>query len=178
MPSWARWIRTSLSLRVQLGHSRLVDRFGPRAERARQFVEGGVGAFPGTGAKKLVDDLFQRLIVPGLQPERSLPFGLKPLRPPGPEDLYDVINERYEKASVILTILWNHQPAPARPVARLPERCDPGGRDLRPAPAQRPPACAKRTLTAKGGEARQLTGPASLRSDHDPPIPRDHDRPI
>jgi DNA replication protein DnaC len=30
-------------------------------------------------------------------------FGLKPLRPPGPEDLYDVINERYEKASILLT---------------------------------------------------------------------------
>lgn len=30
-------------------------------------------------------------------------FGLKPLRPPGPEDLYDVINERYERASIILT---------------------------------------------------------------------------
>ncbi|HZA22133.1 MAG TPA: IS21-like element helper ATPase IstB [Dehalococcoidia bacterium] len=30
-------------------------------------------------------------------------FGLKPLRPPGPEDLYDVINERYEKGSILLT---------------------------------------------------------------------------
>lgn len=30
-------------------------------------------------------------------------FGLKALRPPGPEDLYDVINERYERASIILT---------------------------------------------------------------------------
>jgi DNA replication protein DnaC len=30
-------------------------------------------------------------------------FGLKPLRPPGPEDLYDVINERYERGSVMLT---------------------------------------------------------------------------
>ncbi len=30
-------------------------------------------------------------------------FGLKPLRPPGPEDLYDVINERYERASIVLT---------------------------------------------------------------------------
>jgi DNA replication protein DnaC len=30
-------------------------------------------------------------------------FGLKGLRPPGPEDLYDVINERYEKASILLT---------------------------------------------------------------------------
>jgi IstB-like ATP binding protein len=30
-------------------------------------------------------------------------FGLKALRAPGPEDLYDVINERYEKASILLT---------------------------------------------------------------------------
>ena len=29
-------------------------------------------------------------------------FALKPLRVPGPEDLYDVINERYERASIIL----------------------------------------------------------------------------
>jgi DNA replication protein DnaC len=29
--------------------------------------------------------------------------GLKPLQPPGPEDLYDVINERYEKGSILLT---------------------------------------------------------------------------
>ena len=30
-------------------------------------------------------------------------FGLKPLRAPGPEDLYDVINERYERGSILLT---------------------------------------------------------------------------
>lgn len=30
-------------------------------------------------------------------------FGLKPLQPPGPEDLYDIINERYEKGSILLT---------------------------------------------------------------------------
>jgi DNA replication protein DnaC len=30
-------------------------------------------------------------------------FGLKPLLPPGPEDLYDVINERYEQGSIMLT---------------------------------------------------------------------------
>lgn len=30
-------------------------------------------------------------------------FGLKPLRSPGPEDLYDVIHERYERASILLT---------------------------------------------------------------------------
>ena len=30
-------------------------------------------------------------------------FGLKRLRAPGPEDLYEVINERYEKASIALT---------------------------------------------------------------------------
>jgi len=30
-------------------------------------------------------------------------FGLKALRPPGPEDLYDVIHERYERGSLLLT---------------------------------------------------------------------------
>jgi len=30
-------------------------------------------------------------------------FGLKSIPPPGPEDLYDVINERYEKGSILLT---------------------------------------------------------------------------
>jgi len=30
-------------------------------------------------------------------------FGLKPLHPPGPEDFYEVINERYEKGSLIVT---------------------------------------------------------------------------
>jgi DNA replication protein DnaC len=30
-------------------------------------------------------------------------FGLRPLGAPGPEDLYDVINERYENASIVLT---------------------------------------------------------------------------
>jgi DNA replication protein DnaC len=30
-------------------------------------------------------------------------FGLKPLHPPAPEDLYDVINERYEHGSILLT---------------------------------------------------------------------------
>jgi len=30
-------------------------------------------------------------------------FGLKPLHPPAPEDLYDVINERYEQGSILLT---------------------------------------------------------------------------
>ena len=30
-------------------------------------------------------------------------FGLKPVHPPGPEDLYDVINERYEQGSIMLT---------------------------------------------------------------------------
>ena len=30
-------------------------------------------------------------------------FGLKPLHPPGPEDLYDIISERYERSSILLT---------------------------------------------------------------------------
>jgi len=30
-------------------------------------------------------------------------FGLKPLQPPAPEDLYDVVNERYERGSIMVT---------------------------------------------------------------------------
>jgi DNA replication protein DnaC len=30
-------------------------------------------------------------------------FGLKPLHPPAPEDLYDIINERYERGSILVT---------------------------------------------------------------------------
>jgi DNA replication protein DnaC len=30
-------------------------------------------------------------------------FGLKPLRPPAPEDLYEIVTERYEKSSMIVT---------------------------------------------------------------------------
>lgn len=30
-------------------------------------------------------------------------FGLKPLQPPAPEDLYDVISERYERGSILIT---------------------------------------------------------------------------
>lgn len=30
-------------------------------------------------------------------------FGLKSIQPPGPEDLYDIINERYERGSILLT---------------------------------------------------------------------------
>ncbi|MDY7041252.1 MAG: ATP-binding protein [Chloroflexota bacterium] len=30
-------------------------------------------------------------------------FGLKSLHPPAPEDLYDVINERYERGNIMLT---------------------------------------------------------------------------
>ena len=30
-------------------------------------------------------------------------FGLKPLTSPGPEDLYEVINARYEKGSIVIT---------------------------------------------------------------------------
>lgn len=34
-------------------------------------------------------------------------FGLKPLRPPADEDLHDLIAERYEQTSTIVTIIWN-----------------------------------------------------------------------
>jgi DNA replication protein DnaC len=51
------------------------------------------------------DGTFERRLQAYLRPDLLVldDFGLKPLRPPGPEDLYDVINERYERASIMLT---------------------------------------------------------------------------
>lgn len=51
------------------------------------------------------DGTWERRLMTYLRPDLLVldDFGLKPLRPPGPEDLYDVINERYEKGSILLT---------------------------------------------------------------------------
>jgi len=47
------------------------------------------------------DQRLQRYLRPALLVVDD--FGLKPLTPPGPEDLYDIINGRYEKGSIMLT---------------------------------------------------------------------------
>lgn len=51
------------------------------------------------------DGSFERRLASYVRPDLLIldDFGLKPLPPPGPEDLYDVIAERYERGSVILT---------------------------------------------------------------------------
>jgi len=51
------------------------------------------------------DGSFERRLAQYVRPDLLLldDFGLKPLLPPGPEDLYDVIAERYERGSLILT---------------------------------------------------------------------------
>jgi DNA replication protein DnaC len=51
------------------------------------------------------DDSWERRLSLYLRPELLIldDFGLKPLQPPAPEDLYDVFNERYEQASILLT---------------------------------------------------------------------------
>jgi len=51
------------------------------------------------------DGSLERRINTYLRPDLLIldDFGLKPIQPPGPEDLYDVINERYEKGSILLT---------------------------------------------------------------------------
>ena len=54
------------------------------------------------------------------------------------------------------------QPAAPEAVARLRGRPDAGGRDLRSTPPQCPPDRATRTLTEKGGEARQLAADAPV----------------
>lgn len=51
------------------------------------------------------DDSRERRLKTYLRPDLLIldDFGLKPLQPPAPTDLYDVINERYEHGSILLT---------------------------------------------------------------------------
>ena len=51
------------------------------------------------------DGSWERRMTVYLRPDLLIldDFGLKPLQAPGPEDLYDVINERYERGSIMLT---------------------------------------------------------------------------
>src|SRR3972149_1080535 len=51
------------------------------------------------------DGSWERRMVNYLRPDLLIldDFGLKSIQPPGPEDLYDVINERYEHGSILLT---------------------------------------------------------------------------
>lgn len=52
------------------------------------------------------DGTFERRMASYLRPDLLIldDFGLKPLEPPyGPSDLFDVINERYEQGSILLT---------------------------------------------------------------------------
>jgi DNA replication protein DnaC len=51
------------------------------------------------------DNTFERRLTAYLRPDLLVidDFGLKPLAAPGPHDLYDVIAERYEQGSILLT---------------------------------------------------------------------------
>ena len=51
------------------------------------------------------DGTWERRLNTYLRPELLIldDFSLKSIQPPGPEDLYDVINERYEHGSILLT---------------------------------------------------------------------------
>jgi DNA replication protein DnaC len=51
------------------------------------------------------DNTFERRLATYLRPDLLVidDFGLKPLTAPGPQDLYDIIAERYEQGSILLT---------------------------------------------------------------------------
>lgn len=51
------------------------------------------------------DGTYDRRLLTYVRPDLLIldDFGLKPLHSPGPEDLYEVVNERYEKGSLIVT---------------------------------------------------------------------------
>jgi DNA replication protein DnaC len=64
------------------------------AQKMLQHIHGG-----------RADGSLERRINTYLRPDLLIldDFGLKSIQPPGPEDLYDIINERYEKGSILLT---------------------------------------------------------------------------
>jgi DNA replication protein DnaC len=64
------------------------------AQKMLQHIHGG-----------RADGSLERRINTYLRPDLLIldDFGLKTIQPPGPEDLYDIINERYEKGSILLT---------------------------------------------------------------------------
>ena len=51
------------------------------------------------------DDSYDRRLAQYLRPDLLVidDFGLKPLTPPGPQDMYDVISGRYEVGSIVIT---------------------------------------------------------------------------
>ena len=80
-----------------LGHEacrRGYDALFVNAYKMLQYLNGG-----------RADGSLERRIKFYLRPELLIldDFGLKPLQAPGPSDLYDVINERYERGSLLLT---------------------------------------------------------------------------
>lgn len=64
------------------------------AQKMLQHIHGG-----------RADGSLERRVNSYLRPDLLIldDFGLKPIQPPGHEDLYDIINERYEKGSILLT---------------------------------------------------------------------------
>lgn len=64
------------------------------AQKMLQHIHGG-----------RADGSLERRINTYLRPDLLIldDFGLKTIQPPGPEDLYEIINERYEKGSILLT---------------------------------------------------------------------------
>ena len=85
-------------------------------------------------------------------------WALTPLQDPERRDILEILEDRSAT---------RRPSSPAschRPVARVRGRSDLGGRDLRSPSPQCPPDCATRTLTEKGGEARQLAADAQRRS--------------
>lgn len=51
------------------------------------------------------DGTYERRLAAAVRPDLLIldDFGLKPLLPPAPEDLYEIVNERYERGSLIIT---------------------------------------------------------------------------
>ena len=92
-------------------------------------------------------------------------FGLKPLRAPAPEDLYEIVSERYEKGSMIVSVrrvAWlTVAPAAATSWrnARRSPRARPGGRRWQRAAAELP--AARGSSASRRGRVRARASRAS-----------------
>lgn len=89
-----------------VGKSHLAQALGWEAcKRGYDVLYATCARLLATLAAGRVDGSYDRRLQALIRPDLLIldDFGLKPLKPPANEDMYDIINERYEKGSLMLT---------------------------------------------------------------------------
>lgn len=89
-----------------VGKSHLAQALGWEAcKRGYDVLYATCARLLATLAAGRIDGSYDRRLQALIRPDLLIldDFGLKPLKPPANEDMYDIINERYEKGSLMLT---------------------------------------------------------------------------